>query len=159
MESSFVGENRVALTRSDRLGCAVMTQPQILQLCATIRETSLAIHRFHRHGHLEKIYENALAHRLRKLGLEVRQQHPLSVFDEDGTLLGEFFADLLVEGELIVELKACRQLADEHTAQVLGYLRSSRLEHGMLINFGTPVIQFKKFILNDAFRSEKDSQD
>jgi len=78
-----------------------MNETHILQLCATIRETAFAIHRYHRHGHLEKIYENALAHRLRKLGLDVRQQHPLQVFDEDGTLLGEFFADLLVANELI----------------------------------------------------------
>ena len=133
-----------------------MNEPQIFQLCAIIRETALAIHRYHRHGHLEKVYENALAHRLRKLGLEIRQQHPLQVYDEDGTLLGEFFADLLVASELIVELKACRQLVDEHTAQVLGYLRSSRLEHALLINFGTPVIQFKKFILNEAFRPKRD---
>ena len=129
-----------------------MNQAQILQLCATIRGIALAIHRYHRHGHLEKIYENALAHRLKKAGLQVQQQCPLQVLDEDGTLLGEFFADLLVEDELIVELKACRQLVDEHTAQVLGYLRSSRHEHALLINFGTPVIQIKKFILNDAFR-------
>jgi GxxExxY protein len=133
-----------------------MTESEILELCATIRETALAIHRYHRHGHLEKIYENALAHRLQKLGWQVCQQHPLQVFDEDGTLLGEFFPDLLVAGELIVELKACRQLVDEHTAQVLGYLRSSRLEHALLINFGTPVIQFRKFILNEAFRPERD---
>ncbi len=129
-----------------------MNEPEVLRLCATVRETAFAIHRYHRHGHLEKVYENALAHRLRKLGLDVRQQYPLEVYDEDRTLLGEYFADLVVAGELIVELKACRQLADEHTAQVLGYLRSSRLEHALLINFGTPVIQFKKFILNEAFR-------
>ncbi len=88
--------------------------------------------------------------------MRVKQQHPLQVFDEDGTLLGEFFADLLVEDELIVELKACRQLVDEHTAQVLGYLRSSRLEHALLINFGAPIIQIKKFILTDACGSDAD---
>lgn len=130
-----------------------MNEAQIHQLCATVRETSLAAHRFLRHGHSEKIYENSLTNRLRKLGLDVRQQHPLPVYDEDGTLLGDFFADLLVEKELIVELKAVRQLVDEHTAQVLGYLRASRLEHGMLVNFGSPVIQFKKFIFNDAYGS------
>lgn len=128
-----------------------MNQSQIFQLCATIRETSLAAHRFLRHGHAEKIYENSLANRLRKAGLNVRPQHPLAVYDEDGSLLGDFFADLLVENELIVELKAVRQLVDEHTAQVLGYLRASRLEHAMLINFGSPVIQFKKFIFNEEF--------
>lgn len=128
-----------------------MNESQIRQLCATVRETSLAAHRFLRHGHAEKIYENSLANRLRKSGLEVHQQHPLSVYDEDGTPLGDFFADLLVEKELIVELKAVRHLLDEHTAQVLGYLRASRLEHAMLINFGSPVIQFKKFIFSDDY--------
>ncbi len=130
-------------------------ESQILQLCASVRETSLAAHRFLRHGHSEKIYENSLTNRLRKLGLEVRQQHPLPVYDEDGSLLGDFYADLLIEKELIVELKAVRQLVDEHTAQVLGYLRASRLEHGMLVNFGSPVIQFKKFIFNDDYAPDQ----
>jgi GxxExxY protein len=130
-----------------------MNEKQVLELCAVIRETSLSAHRFLRHGHVEKIYENSLANRLRKRGLSVEQQLPLKVYDEDGTLLGDFFADLLIENTLIIELKACRQLLDEHTAQVLGYLRASRIEHAMLINFGAPIIQFKKFILNDAFRA------
>ncbi len=128
-----------------------MNESEIRQLCAIVRETSLAAHRFLRHGHCEKIYENSLANRLRKQGHEVRQQHPLSVYDEDGSPLGDFFADLLVDRELIVELKAVRQLVDEHTAQVLGYLRASRLEHAMLINFGSPVIQFKKFIFSGDY--------
>ncbi len=128
-----------------------MNESEILQLCAIIRETSLAAHRFLRHGHTEKIYENSLANRLRKRGVRVGQQHPISVYDEDQTLLGDFFADLLVADELVVELKAVRQLVDEHTAQVLGYLRASRLEHAMLINFGSPVIQFKKFIFSANF--------
>jgi GxxExxY protein len=128
-----------------------MNENQILDLCALVRETSLAAHRFLRHGHNEKIYENSLANRLRKRGMNVRQQHPISVYDEDGTLLGDFFADLLVENELVIELKAVKQLADEHTAQVLGYLRASRLEHAMLVNFGAPVIQFKKFIFTEGF--------
>jgi GxxExxY protein len=62
-----------------------------------IRETSFAIHTFHKSGHLEKVYENALAHRLRKRNLEVEQQYPLAVYVEDGTRIGEYFADLLVE--------------------------------------------------------------
>ena len=75
-----------------------------------IRETSLDIHCYHRHGHLEKIYENALAHRLRKTGLAVCQQHKFAVYDQDGTELGVYFADLYVENCLIVELKAARPL-------------------------------------------------
>ena len=125
-----------------------MTTPDIFKLCDIIRETSLAIHKYHRHGHAEKIYENALANRLRKQGINVTQQHPLSVYDEDGTLLGEFFADLFVEDELIVELKAVRAILDEHTAQLLGYLRSSNKEHGLLINFGAPRLFVKKYILS-----------
>lgn len=67
--------------------------------------------------------------------------------DEDGTPLGDYFADLLVENVLIIELKACQNIADEHIAQILGYLRSSRIEHGLLINFGAPRLQIKKYVL------------
>ena len=119
----------------------------INKLCDIVRETSFDIHCFLRHGHLEKIYENALAHRLTKHGLDVKQQCPLKVFDQDGTLLGDYFSDLFIENRLIVELKASKGLVDEHVAQILGYLRSSRIEHGLLINFGAPKLQIKKYIL------------
>lgn len=122
----------------------------IFELCDVVRERSFALHRFHRHGHLEKIYENGLAHRLRKTGLAVGQQHPLNVRDEDGMILGDCFADLLVDHRLIVEIKACRALADEHTAQLLGYLRSARIEHGLLINFGAPKLEVRKYALTSA---------
>jgi GxxExxY protein len=69
----------------------------IKELCRLVRETAYAIHIYHGHGHLEKVYENALAHRLRKLGLQIKQQHPITVFDEDGTIIGEYFADLIIE--------------------------------------------------------------
>jgi len=75
----------------------------IFQLCDQIRETSFSLQSHLRHGHVEKVYENGLFHRLRKQGLSVIQQHPLSVLDEDGTLLGEFTADLFVNSQLIVE--------------------------------------------------------
>ena len=120
------------------------------ELCDLVRETSFAIHRYHRNGHLEKIYEHALAHRLRQQGVEVRQQHPLTVRNEDGTLLGEFFADLFVENSLIVELKAVRTIAEEHIAQLLGYLKSGRIETGLLINFGSPRLHVKKYLMSDA---------
>ncbi len=126
----------------------VQDSGEINRLCDTIRETGFEIHKFLRSGHLEKIYENALCHRLRKKGIGVKQQYPLNVLDEDGTLLGSFSADLFVADRLIVELKACRVLIDEHIAQLLGYLRASRIEHGLLINFGGPKLQIKKYILN-----------
>jgi len=113
-----------------------------------VRQTSFEIHKYHRHGHLEKIYENALAHRLKKSGIKVEQQFPLHVYDEDGTLLGDYYADLFVSDILIVELKACKDIANEHIAQLLGYLRSCKMEHGLLINFGAPKLQVKKYLLS-----------
>jgi GxxExxY protein len=122
----------------------------IMQLCDTVRETAFAIHCYHKHGHLEKVYENALVHRLRKQGFDVKQQHPLTVFDEDGTVIGEYFADLFVDNRLIVELKTAKAIADEHTAQLLGYLRASRIEHGLLLNFGAPKFEIKKYVLSQV---------
>ncbi len=95
----------------------------------------------------EKIYENVLVHRLRKQGITVIQQHPIQVFDEDGELLGDYIADLLVENRLLVELKATRRLNNDHTAQILGYLRATRMKHGMLINFGSACFEMDKLIL------------
>ncbi len=119
----------------------------IFQLCDTVRETSFEIHKYLKSGHIEKVYENALVHRLSKLGIPVEQQYGVPVFDEDGTLLGDFYADLVIDSRLIVELKSCKNLANEHTAQLLGYLRASRMEHGLLINFGSPFLQIKKYVL------------
>ena len=118
------------------------------KLCDFVRETAFAIHRYHRHGHLEKVNENALAHCLKKAGLDVRQQYPLTVLDEDGTSIGEYFADLIVGDALIVELKACRTLVAEHVAQMLGYLRSARKEHGLLMNFGGYKFQIRKYAMS-----------
>ena len=80
----------------------------------------------------------------------VESQVQLLVHDEDGTLLGEFFADILVEEILILELKAVREMANAVTAQLLGYLRASRVEHGLLINFGAGTFFIKKFVKSGA---------
>jgi GxxExxY protein len=118
-----------------------MNESTALQLADTIRQTAFESHTFLRHGHNEKVYENSLRNRLRKQGLSVEQQVPIAVHDEDGSPLGEFLADLVVNQEFIIELKA---------AQILGYLRASRIEHGMLINFGSPRIQFHKYIFRQG---------
>jgi GxxExxY protein len=144
-DASFLDENSWLLQHSIITNFGAMKTIQ--ELCDIVRETSYAIHIYHGHGHLEKIYENALVNRLRKTGLSVEPQAALQVFDEDGTLLGEYFADLVVESELLVELKACKALADEHTAQLLGYLKSARRHHGLLINFGSYRFQIKKYVL------------
>ena len=122
----------------------------IMELCDVVRQTDYDIHIYHGHGHLEKVYENALANRLRKMGIDVKQQLPLTVYDEDGTTIGEYAADLLVDNRLIIELKAVRALVEEHIAQVLGYLKSARIEHGLLINFGSAKFEIKKYVLSQG---------
>jgi GxxExxY protein len=119
----------------------------IFDLCSVVRETSFQIHRYLRSGHFEKVYANALAHRLKKQFINLEWEHPIEILDEDGTPLGHYVADFLIEGQLIVELKACNTIAPEYIAQVLGYLRGTGLKHGMLINFGAPTLQVKKLIL------------
>jgi GxxExxY protein len=117
----------------------------IIMLCDRVRQVAYEIHVYLGHGHLEKVYENALAHRLRKAGLDVKPQHAVTVYDEDGTVLGNCNVDLLVEARLLVEVKAAKTIAPEHEAQILGYLKSSRLEHGLLINFGSYRFEIRKF--------------
>ena len=126
-----------------------MTTTEIMKLCDRIRETAYAIHQYHGNGYLEKVYENALAHRLRKLKLDVKQQYQLKIFDEDGTEIGEYFADLFVENSIIIELKACRTTTDEHKSQLLNYLQGAKIEHGLLINFGSFKFFIQKFAKSD----------
>lgn len=118
---------------------------EVLALCDVERQTAFEIHTYFRHGFLQNIYERALEHRLLKKGVRTSAQYPLKVYDEDDFLLGEYFADLFVDDCLIVELKACKTLNDEHYGQIIGYMKAARLRHGMLINFGSPKIQIKKF--------------
>lgn len=126
---------------------AVPHDGDIFTLCDLVRQTSFEVHKYLRSGFTEKIYENALAQRLRKQGIRAEQQECVRVFDEDGTLLGLLRTDILIEGKLICEIKSCSSLVDAHTAQLLGYLRATRLQHGLLINFGGPKLQIKKLIL------------
>ena len=94
-------------------------------------------------GFLEKVYENALAHELRKAGLRVAQQHPIQV-RYDGEVVGEYVADFLVERVVLVELKAVRELDAVHMAQSLNYLKATGLKLCLLINFGKTRIEIKR---------------
>lgn len=96
-------------------------------------------------GFLEKVYENALGHEIKKTGLIVEAQKPIDVY-YDGVVVGQYFADLLVENSLLVELKAVRALDDVHTAQCLNYLKATRLRLCLLNNFGLPKIQVKRIV-------------
>lgn len=123
-------------------------EKRIKEITGQIRETAFELHKYIKHGHLEKVYENGLAHRLEKKGFKVQKQVPLQVRDDDETILGDYFADLVINDFFIIELKACKTLLDEHIAQILGYMRACSKEHGMLINFGSSKLQVKKYILS-----------
>ena len=84
-----------------------------------------------------QVYENGLRHRLKQAGLKVEAQQPLKVYDSDGFCLGEYFADLVVEDKVVVELKAVKGIANEHYAQILNYLKITGAPAGLLINFGS----------------------
>ena len=96
-------------------------------------------------GFLEKVYENALSHELRKAGLRVRQQASIQV-GYDGTVGGDYNADLIVEDTVLVELKAVKSLDDVHLAQCLNYLKATGLRGCLLISWGAPRITIKRIM-------------
>lgn len=86
-------------------------------------------------GYLEKVYQNALRYELTKLGLKVEVQKPIIVFYE-GIVIGEYFADLMVNNILLVELKATASITLEHESQLFNYLKATNTELGLLLNYG-----------------------
>jgi GxxExxY protein len=97
-------------------------------------------------GFLEKVYENALALELGNIGLTVAQQEDIKVFYE-GIEVGKYAADLLIDGRILIELKAVRDLNEIHRAQCMNYLRATGLRLCLLINFGNPRVEVKRVIL------------
>ena len=97
-------------------------------------------------GFLEKVYENALAIELRNSGLQVVQQSPIKVL-YDGVVVGEYFADLFVCDTVIVELKAVNEINEAFAAQCLNYLKATNLPICLLLNFGKPRVEIKRFRL------------
>jgi GxxExxY protein len=98
-------------------------------------------------GFLEKVYENALAHELRKAGLGVEQQHGITVM-YDGVMVGEYFIDLLVEASILVELKTVAELSSTHRAQCLNYLRATGMHLCLLMNFGRPRLEVRRVVFD-----------
>lgn len=97
------------------------------------------------YGFLEKVYENALLIELQKMGIQAAAQSPVQVF-YDGKVVGEYFSDLLIQDCIIVEIKAAKSVAVEHEAQLLNYLKATKIEVGLLVNFGPkPEIRRKAF--------------
>lgn len=110
---------------------------EIDSLIEEVRQVAYKLHVYLGTGLLEKVYENGLKHRLEKAGFKVEAQKPLQVMDSDGFVLGDYFADLVINDVLIVELKAVKAIANEHLAQLLNYLKITHQPAGLLINFGS----------------------
>jgi len=100
------------------------------------------------HGFLEKVYENALVIELRKYGMVPEQQKPIRVFYDD-QIVGDYFADIVVNDLVILELKVVEKLLPEHEAQLLNYLRATDIEVGLLLNFGRKAEFKRKYYTND----------
>src|SRR5262245_56912326 len=96
-------------------------------------------------GFLEQVYHNALHHELMKVGLCVETEKEIKVW-YDGTIVGNFFADLLVEGCVLIELKAMKALDEVHMAQCMNYLKATGLKVCLLFNFGAPKLQIKRIV-------------
>ncbi len=106
------------------------------------------------YGFLEKVYENSLFIQLKELGLSGEKQKPIDVYFK-GQKVGEYFADIVVEEKVIVELKACESICEEHEAQLTNYLRATNIEVGLLLNFGkTP--QVKRKVFDNEYKTHHD---
>ncbi len=108
------------------------------------------VHRKMGYGFNEKVYENSLAIELRKSGLVAMQQQEIEVFYEQESV-GTYFADIVVNNLVIVELKAAKQIASEHEAQLLNYLKATRIEVGLLLNFG-PKAAMKRRVYDNELK-------
>ena len=108
-------------------------------------------------GLLEKVYENALNKELNLIGLKTQQQAPLKVFYKN-ELVGDYLADILVENEIIIELKTVKEFNDIHMAQCLNYLRITGLKLCLLINFNKPKVEVKRIVNGFGKYSAKDNQ-
>ncbi len=104
---------------------------------------AMKAHRTLGNGFLESVYQNALLHELRKAGLQVECEVALRVV-YDGVIVGEFAADMLVNGKVIVENKAVQKLCSAHEVQLVNYLTATGIDVGLLLNFGSSELEFKR---------------
>ena len=137
---------RYRLNLSHRVN-ADINRNEMKQLTEKVISCAFAVSNTLGCGFLEKVYENALAHELRKVGLQVQQQHAIAVC-YDGVAVGEYTADLLGGGVLLVELKAVKDLDDIHLAQCLNYLKATNLRLCLLTNFAKPKVEIRRVVNN-----------
>ncbi len=110
---------------------------KILQACFEV-SNELGI------GFIESVYEKALLVALKQKGLKAESQVPINVKFRQ-VIIGEFYADILVEDKILLELKAVNSLVNDHKVQIINYLKASGLEVGFLVNFGNPKLEYRRF--------------
>jgi len=116
-----------------------------LELTGKILECAFAVHNALGAGFLERVYSNALVIEFHRHELECQQQAHLKVKYRD-IVVGEYAAELLVSGRVLLELKACASLDPNHAAQLMNYLRASGIKVGLLLNFGRPKLEYRRFV-------------
>lgn len=116
------------------------------ELSYKIIELALEVHNELGCGFLEKVYENALMILLDREGIPARQQAPADVYFQN-KVVGQYFADILVDNKIILELKTVDAISDVHNAQVLNYLRATGIKLGLIMNFAKPRFEYKRMVL------------
>lgn len=115
-------------------------------LTGRILQAAFKVHNTLGCGFLEKVYENALVVELSRMGAAVSQQHPFKV-NYENAVVGDYVADLVVEGRVLVECKCSSQPDGAHEAQLLNYLKASGIRVGLLLNFGRPKLYYRRMIV------------
>ena len=115
------------------------------ELTQKILKAAFEIHNALGAGFLQRVYSNALSHELRQMGLACEQEVAHKVKNKD-LIVGDYFADLVVERRVLVELKACTGFESIHEAQILNYLKASGIHVGLLLNFGKPKVEYRRFV-------------
>ncbi len=115
-------------------------------LCYKIVGISMEIYNKLGYGFLEKVYENALKNELKSNKIDAKQQSPIKVI-YNGKIVGDYISDLLIEDRVIIELKSIEKLSKIHEAQILNYLKATKIRVGLLINFSPKKLEFKKMVL------------
>lgn len=125
------------------------------ELTDTILKAFYIVYRSLGYGFLEKVYENAMEMELKKIGLKVKRQAPIKVYYDDQEI-GLYYADLMINDKIIIELKAAEALCEEHEAQLVNYLKATDIEVGLLLNFGKKP-EIKRKVFNAEFKNLKKS--
>jgi GxxExxY protein len=115
------------------------------ELTQKILEGAFAVHNSLGCGFLEKVYSNAVSFELRKMGLHCEREVSFKIKYKDA-VVGDYCADLIIEKRVIIELKACTALDSVHEAQILNYLKARGIQVGLLLNFGKPKLQYRRFV-------------